>query len=271
MRRNHNAFATAARLAVVAAFVGTGTSFASAAAPAPPALPSIPRHPTRTPPRRGRRRAGRLRPPHALGPRVVPLRRGCVRRPGHGPVDSRHGLRETSRAGGAGGAGGASGPRAGALQGRVGPGTVRLAHVADPAHARLRQRRRRGGRLLRRRRLLPQRGRGRLLDRPAGQLRRRRRLRPVRPLVLPGLGRFAAYADGGAGVVIADKAVPECGTDFNFTPRGGVGRQLPPGRQPLPDGRRAATGTCPTPASTASPATPAIDSVQYYGGVMFTF
>jgi hypothetical protein len=84
------------------------------------------------------------------------------------------------------------------------------------------------------------------------------------------VGRLSFFADGGAGAIISDKAVPEGGTAFNFTPRGGVGIAFR-----VVDDFYFVGGARYWHLSNAGyhdiSRNPSFDSVQYYGGVMFTF
>ena len=84
------------------------------------------------------------------------------------------------------------------------------------------------------------------------------------------VNRFSIYADGGAGAIFTDKAVPEFGTAFNFTPRGGVGISFR-----IDDNVYLTAGARYWHLSNAGyhsiSRNPSFDSVQYYGGVLFTF
>jgi hypothetical protein len=84
------------------------------------------------------------------------------------------------------------------------------------------------------------------------------------------LDRFTFYIDAGAGVFIADKAVPEIGTHFNFTPRGGLGIGYH-----LSENVYLLGGVRYWHLSNAgihgSGRNPSFDSLQYYGSIMFTF
>lgn len=84
------------------------------------------------------------------------------------------------------------------------------------------------------------------------------------------LDRFTFYIDAGAGAFIGDKAVPERGTHFNFTPRGGLGMGYR-----LTENLYLLAGIRYWHLSNAGirgdDHNPSFDGLQYYGSVMFTF
>jgi len=84
------------------------------------------------------------------------------------------------------------------------------------------------------------------------------------------LDRFTFYFDAGAGTFIADKDVPERGTHFNFTPRGGLGMAYR-----LTENVYLLAGLRYWHLSNAGieghDHNPSFDGLQYYGSVMFTF
>jgi len=85
------------------------------------------------------------------------------------------------------------------------------------------------------------------------------------------LARFTFYADIGAGAFMADKEVPEHGTHFNFTPRGGMGAGYR-----LYENIYLLGGVRYWHLSNAGihdgvGRNPSFNSVQYYGSIMFVF
>lgn len=89
-------------------------------------------------------------------------------------------------------------------------------------------------------------------------------------LFLLTLDPVSIFVDGGAGAIFTDKAVPEFGTAFNFTPRFGVGLSLR-----IAENAYLVGGARYWHLSNAGyhshERNPGFDSVQYYGGVVFTF
>jgi len=82
--------------------------------------------------------------------------------------------------------------------------------------------------------------------------------------------KFSLFVDGGIGFTIADDEVPEGGTHFNYTPRGGVGAsfELDEGVHLLGAVRfwHISNGNL-----HGRDENPSQDGIQYYVGVMFTF
>ena len=81
--------------------------------------------------------------------------------------------------------------------------------------------------------------------------------------------RFTLFVDGGFGVSVADAAVPEGGTHFNYTPKGGVGATIL-----LRDDLHLIGGVRFFHQSNANihgrEQNPSFDGAQYYLGVLFT-
>ena len=82
--------------------------------------------------------------------------------------------------------------------------------------------------------------------------------------------RYTLFADGGFGVSIAEEEVPEGGTHFNYTPKGGVGATIR-----LRDDLHLVGGFRFFHLSNANlhgrDQNPSQDGMQYYLGVVFTF
>lgn len=81
---------------------------------------------------------------------------------------------------------------------------------------------------------------------------------------------FSLFVDGALGGSFADAAVPELGTHFNYTARGGVGATIK-----LRDDLHLVGGTRFMHLSNGNvhgrDQNPSFDGVQFYAGVMFTF